>query len=859
MRRFTVRPVLPEPLSGLSDLALNLRWCWDADTRELFESVDPVLWAETAHDPVRLLAEVDPARLTELSADRKFIRHLELARADLTEYLSADRWYQEYAASTADAPRAIGYFSPEFGITEVLPQYSGGLGILAGDHLKAASDLGVPIIGVGLLYRHGYFTQSLNLSGWQQERYPMIDPNSLPLRLLRDRSGSASDTADDGRPVIIEVPLDGRTLHAQVWVAEVGRVPLLLLDADVEQNSGTDREVTDRLYGGGADHRLAQEILLGIGGVRAIRAYCAITGAAAPEVFHTNEGHAGFLGLERIREYLSAGELDFDAALEETRAATVFTTHTPVPAGIDRFDRDLIARYFEHLDPVPVDRVLALGAEDYEGGDPGKFNMAVMGFRLAQRANGVSRLHGEVSREMFHGLWRLFDTAEVPITSITNGVHHQTWIHPALLALLESPRGDGDTVLDGYDWSALERTDRQTIWAMKRQMRIDLIEMARTRLAASSANRGIPADWTAEVLDPDVITFGFARRVPSYKRLTLMLRDPERLRRLLTDPDRPIQIVIAGKSHPDDESGKALIQQMVQFADAADVRHRIVFLPDYDISMARPLYPGCDVWMNNPLRPYEACGTSGMKAALNGAANLSIRDGWWDEWYDPAYGWAIPSAEGVDDPAQRDDLEAHALYDIIENEIIERFYDTDNLGIPQRWVQTMIDTVAGLGPKVLASRMVRDYTQQLYTPAAAASRAVGSTPQTAADLAAWKRRVRDLWPGVGVDHVESLAGETIEVGTTIGVSALVRLGELQPDEIEVQLIVGTVGPDDELVDVRCIPFPAGADAADGLRRYQGQVDTERAGSIGYTVRVVPRHARLASDAELGLAAFPQGG
>ncbi|QDP97008.1 glycosyltransferase family 1 protein [Microlunatus elymi] len=853
IRRFTVRPVLPEPLTALAELALNLRWCWHADTRELFASIDSQLWARTRHDPIKLLSEVGSDRLTELAGDRRFLRSLELAQADLADYLQADRWYQEWAAGQPDAPRGIGYFSPEFGITEVLPQYSGGLGILAGDHLKAASDLGVPVIGVGLLYRHGYFTQSLNASGWQQERYPMIDPNSLPLRLLRDQS-------DPARPVVIEVPLDGRTLHAQVWLAQVGRVPLLLLDSDVESNTGSDRDVTDRLYGGGPDHRLAQEILLGIGGVRAIRAYCANTGTPAPQVFHTNEGHAGFLGLERIREFLTGDHdhpvLDFDAALEETRAGTVFTTHTPVPAGIDRFDRDLIRRYFEHYQPLPMDRVLALGAEDYDGGDPGRFNMAVMGFRLAQRANGVSKLHGEVSREMFHGLWRLFDTAEVPITSITNGVHHETWMHPALLEMLESARGDGDTVLDGYDWAGLERVDRQSIWALKRTMRLDLINMARERLAASCRNRGLPSDWTADVLDPDVATFGFARRVPSYKRLTLMLRDPERLKRLLTDPQRPIQIVIAGKSHPDDEGGKALIQQLVQFADQESVRHRIVFLPDYDIGMARPLYPGCDVWMNNPLRPYEACGTSGMKAALNGAANLSIRDGWWDEWYDPAYGWAIPSAEGIDDPSQRDDLEARSLYDMIENEIVMRFYDTDGHGVPQRWVQTMIDTVAGLGPKVLASRMVRDYVEQLYAPAAASSRRLDSSPQAAEKLAVWKRRVRDLWSQVSVDHVESLGGETVQVGSQIEVSALVRLGELRSDEIEVQLITGRVGADDELFDIRTHRITDGVDQTDGVRRYQGVVDTERSGAIGYTVRVVPHHPELASDAELGLAALP---
>ncbi|MFP5283995.1 MAG: alpha-glucan family phosphorylase, partial [Actinomycetes bacterium] len=570
---------------------------------------------------------------------------------------------------------------------------------------------------------------------WQQERYPLVDPNALPVTLLDDAGG----------PVRIEVPLAGRTLCAQVWVAQVGRVSLLLMDSDVEANAGPERETTDRLYGGGVDHRLAQEVLLGIGGVRAIREYCRVTGHPAPEVFHTNEGHAGFLGLERIREYMADG-LDFETALEKNRAGTVFTTHTPVPAGIDRFPRELVADQFSSFGDLPLDRVIALGAEDYPGGDPSKFNMAVMGFRLGQRANGVSLLHGEVSREMFRGLWSAFDTTEVPISSITNGVHHPTWMHPELLELLETST-PGDTVVDGYDWSALYDVDAAQIWSLKRRMRTDLIAMTRARLLESSASRGLSTDWVAGVLDPDIITFGFARRVPSYKRLTLMLRDPQRLKALLTDPERPIQIVIAGKSHPADEGGKQLIQQMVQFADAADVRHRIVFLPNYDISMARPLYPGCDVWMNNPLRPYEACGTSGMKAALNGAANLSIRDGWWDEWFDPAYGWEIPSAEGLDDAA-RDDAEARALYDIIETEIVPRFYDTDAEGLPQRWIQMMRDTVAGLGPKVLASRMVRDYVTQLYTPATLSTRSVAAEAGGVAALTEWKQRVREGWADV---------------------------------------------------------------------------------------------------------------
>lgn len=842
IQRFTVRPVLPDALAPLGDLALNLRWSWHADTRGLFRRLDPELWRRTGGDPVRLLAEAPPERLAGLAADPSFLADLERVRADLADYLTGDRWYQRYAAGTPAAPAAIGYFSPEFGITEVLPQYSGGLGILAGDHLKTASDLGVPIIGVGLLYRQGYFRQSLDASGWQQEQYPLLDPNALPLSLLRDAAG----------PVRIEVPLAGRRLLAQVWLARVGRVPLLLLDSDLEDNDGPGRMITDRLYGGGADHRLAQEVLLGIGGVRAIRAYCAATGHPAPEVFHTNEGHAGFLGLERIREYLADGA-GFGAALERTRSGTVFTTHTPVPAGIDRFPQELIGDQFAGFGDLDLDRVLALGAEDYDGGDPGTFNMAVMGLRLAQRANGVSRLHGEVSRRMFRGLWREFDEAEVPIGSITNGVHHRTWMHPELVALLDGARDAGDDP-DSEPWDALSGLDDGALWALKRRLRGELINVCRQRLAASAGHRGQPAEWTGSVLDDDVITIGFARRVPSYKRLTLMLRDPERLAKLLTHPTRPIQLVIAGKSHPADEGGKRLIQQLVRFADEERVRRRIVFLPDYDIALAKPLYPGCDVWLNNPLRPYEACGTSGMKAALNGAANLSIRDGWWDEWFDPAFGWEIPSAEGVADQDHRDAVEAAALYDVIENELVPRFYDADSDGVPHRWVRLIRDAVAGLGPKVTATRMVREYVSELYIPAAASSKELDAA--AAEHLAAWAGRVRAAWPDVLVDHVASRTGASVQVGDRIEVTALIRLGDLEPDDVEVQLVAGRLDGDDELRDLRPVPLRAEPGPAAGVLRYSGTVGVERAGAIGYTVRILPRNRHLANDAELNLVRYP---
>jgi starch phosphorylase len=847
IRRFTVRTVLPEPLRQLEEVVLNLRWSWHNETIDLFRSVDPELWDAVGHDPVRLLGEVSAERLTALAGDRRFLRRLQDAADDLRDYLATPRWYQ----SLPDAPAAIAYFSPEYGIAAALPQYSGGLGILAGDHLKTASDLGVPIVGVGLLYRHGYFSQSLSADGWQLERYPPVDPNGLSLSLLRE---------PDGSPLRITVGLpEGRALAAQVWLARVGRVPLLLLDSDVEENDQAARDVTDRLYGGGTDHRLLQEMLLGIGGVRAIRAYCRISGHAAPEVFHTNEGHAGFLGLERIRELVTERGLSFDAALEATRAGTVFTTHTPVPAGIDRFPLALIHKYFggpAETASVPVDRVLALGAETYEDGDPTVFNMAVMGMRLAQRVNGVSVLHGAVSREMFGGLWGGFDIDEVPIGSITNGVHAETWVASEMLELA-GQKG----VESGTGWENVPRVPETDIWRVRGLFRERLVHDARRRLRASWRQRGASEAelfWVDDALDPEVLTIGFARRVPSYKRLTLMMRDPERLRRLLLHPERPVQILIAGKAHPADEGGKRLIQEIVRFADEAGVRHRIVFLPDYDMALGQMLVQGCDVWMNNPLRPLEACGTSGMKAALNGGLNLSIRDGWWEEWFDGQNGWAIPSADGVGDPDRRDDLEAGALYELIEEHVAVMFYDRGGDGLPRRWLEMIKHTLASLGPKVVSTRMLRDYVTDLYAPAAASARAVSADDHAAArELAIWKQQVIKAWPGIAVDHVESSGiDDSPHMGARLTVRATVALGELEPGDVAVEVASGRVDADDALIDPVYRELAADGMVENGRLRYVGEVPLERTGAFGYSVRVVPRHELLANRAEMGLVALP---
>ena len=865
IRRFTVRTVLPEPIRPLARLASNLRWSWHRPTRELFEGLNPRLWKESGQDPVGFLGMVSREEFQQLAADRSVVERVRAAEQDLDRYLEEPRWYQGLGP---DAPASIAYFSPEFGITEVLPQYSGGLGILAGDHLKAASDLGVPLIGVGLLYQAGYFKQSLSRDAWQQETYPVLDPDGLPLTLLREPSADGI-----GRPLQIALPLpNGRRLLAHIWRADVGRVPLLLLDSNVPGNDDAARSITDRLYGGGGDHRLQQELLLGMGGVKALRAFQQLTGTAAPEVFHTNEGHAGFLGIERIQE-LMAGEqaLSFDEALAAGRASTVFTTHTPVPAGIDRFEIAQIHHFFQAgLAPdVPIDRILELGRENYAEGNPSVFNMAVMGLRLAQRANGVAKLHGEVSRGMFSALWPGFDHSEVPITSVTNGVHVPTWVDSRISKLARDQFGS-EAEANGR-WDLAYNVSDADVWALRREMRSALVDDVRLRLRAAWKKRGA-ADaelgWTDKVLDPDILTIGFARRVPTYKRLTLMLREPERLKALLLHKEHPIQLVIAGKSHPADDAGKKMIQDLVRFTDDPAVRHRIAFLPNYDIAMARTLFPGCDVWLNNPLRPLEACGTSGMKAALNGSLNLSVLDGWWDEMYDGENGWAIPTANNGASSEERDDIEAAALYELLETQVAPRFYgSTVSAGagaagpstsgaekVPTHWVSMIKHTLSHLGPAVSAERMLRDYVNILYRPAAEAGRSASANSYSQArTLAAWTAKVRLAWPLVHVEHVDSVGvSEDPQIGDILQVNAYVALHNLTPEDVAVEVAYGRAEESDSLSDITVMELKMQEDLGSGRHLFSGSLVIDRSGPFGYTVRVLPRHDALASKAELGL-------
>jgi glycogen phosphorylase len=673
----------------LAYLARNLRWTWRPQVGRVFAGIDVYAWRKARGNPWIALTALSDEAIAAAAADARWVELLESEVRDLGRYVGS-----RFEGPLHDEAHSIAYFSPEFGLTETLPVYSGGLGILAGDHLKAASDKGLALVGVGLLYRQCYFNQRLDETGWQHEDYPRVSPDDLGLTLQEPT---------------ITVDLAGKPCELKIWTARVGRVDLLLLDSDADSNAPEERAITDRLYSGDNEHRLRQEIVLGIGGVRALRA----TGYT-PEVWHLNEGHAGFMGLERAREVATGDGMSFEQALQRLRPSTIFTTHTPLPVAIDVFKRDLLVRYFSTFAAgfdTDVDRLIAAGSSERA---PDAFNMAFFGLRIAGRTNGVSKLHGKVSRRLFAELWSETDENDVPISSVTNGVHAPTWVGPEATDLAPS---DWDPASGDFSWARdLQDT---SLWAARSAARARLVAGVRARLRDQLDSRGAPRDqieWASNVLDADTLTIGFARRFAQYKRATLMLRDPARLKRLMFDAERPLQIIVAGKAHPKDDGGKELIRRLFNWTLEQEVRGRLVFLEDYDMELGRLLTQGVDVWLNNPRRPLEACGTSGMKAIMNGVPNFSILDGWWAEMYESGAGWAIGDSDVSEDTDAQDTADAESLYKILEGEVIPEFYETDDRGIPVAWVNRMRGAWA-LGPKVAASRMMDDYVRGFYLPA----------------------------------------------------------------------------------------------------------------------------------------------
>jgi starch phosphorylase len=841
---FTVAPSLPVELAPLQELAGNLWWAWNYDAIELFRRLDADAWEATNHNPVELLGKIDQRRLREAASDNAFVAQLERVVREFRAYLAAESTWFTHRYGRPQAP-TVAYFSAEFGLTECLSIFAGGLGLLAGDHLKSASDLGLPLVGVGLLYQEGYFRQQLNDAGWQQEIYANNDFYNLPLTLERNASGA---------PLTIEVALPGRVVTAQIWRAQVGRVPLYLLDAAVPSNSTDDRAITAQLYGGDLEMRLKQEILLGIGGYRALEAL-----GIRPPVYHMNEGHSAFLVLERIRRLVEQDGVPFPIAREVASSGLIFTTHTPVPAGHDYFPAPLLDTYL-------ADYPQSLGLTPQQTWDLGRlqagssepFGMTTVALRLAAFSNGVSRLHGEVSRQMWRSLWPPLPTDEIPITYVTNGVHLRSWISREVDGLYQRYIGPdwSDAPADSGAWrQGLERVSAAELWRTHELRRERLVAFARRRLRAQAQRRAASraeVEGADEVLDVNALTIGFARRFATYKRATLLLTNPDRLARLLNNTDRPVQLIFAGKAHPRDEAGKALIQQIAQLSREEPFRRRLVFLEDYDTAVARQMVQGSDVWLNTPRRPEEASGTSGMKAAANGALNASTLDGWWAEaWQDfnrpeAPIGWAIGHGEMYSSPEEQDQIEAEALFQVLEHDIVPLFYDRSVDGLPRRWIASMKASIGAAAPIFNTHRMVQEYTERFYVPMADCERALSDADMLRARrLAASKARIEAAWGQVSVRAERANGAEAWEVGDRFLTTARVQLGELTPEDVAVELFLGTVDVDGELTDARAVPMRQLSPGGEGGLRFESEpVECDASGLNGYTVRVRPAYPDL---------------
>ncbi|MCI0705637.1 MAG: alpha-glucan family phosphorylase [Planctomycetia bacterium] len=835
IRPYTVLPCLPDRLHPLQTLAYNLWWSWNADAVALFRRVNPDLFEALDHSPIRLLGATEQGRFEQLEHDDGFLAHMDRVAGALDHYLKAPTWFQETFAS--DDAR-VAYFSAEFGIHESIPVYSGGLGVLAGDHLKSASDLGIPLTGVTLMYREGYFRQYLNVDGWQQERYPENDFFTLPLIPELDASG---------KPVIVTAPLLGHEIALRIWRIQVGRIPLYLLDANIPQNKPEDRVISSQLYGGDLHVRIQQEIILGIGGIRALRAL-----KKMPTVCHMNEGHAAFTGLERIRLLMEEHKLDFASALEAVKAGTCFTTHTPVPAGNDTFPMPMIEQYLgDYMGKMGVDRnTLAALGRQHPGNEHEPFGMTVLALRLANVSNGVSKLHGSVSRRMWKELWPHLPPAEVPIISITNGVHTQSWLSPEVAQLYDRYLGIQWEArpTDFAIWKRVEQIPDGELWRTHERSRERLVALARSRLKAQLKRRGSPpseVDAADEVLDPDALTIGFARRFATYKRGDLVFRNLERLTALVNSKDRPVQFIFAGKAHPKDSGGKELIQRVVQYSRKPEFRKRVVFIEDYDMNVARYLVQGIDVWLNNPRRPLEASGTSGMKICGNGGLNVSILDGWWVEGYDGDNGWAIGAGEEYSDLLYQDEVESRALLDLIEQDIVPAFYKRDAGGLPREWIRRMKRSIASLVPVFNTNRMVEQYTERCYLPShRRAAKLSAYHWQGAKELAEWRKRVSADWHQVKVENVEAPTGELMRVGGSFPVKVRVHLGPFRPEDVEVQLCHGVLDAMGDIADPRVLPLMPDGVAGERSLLFTGTVPCRSSGQFGFSVRVLPNHPNL---------------
>jgi starch phosphorylase len=825
IKEFLVRPALPPSLERLPELALNLLWCWDHSIRTLFRRLDPALWKACAHNPVLMLGRLPQATLAKAGSDSRF----------LAVYRRACERFDNYVRRQETSPsgKLIAYFSMEYGLVECLPIYSGGLGVLSGDHMKASSDADIPLVGVGLLYQKGYLSQHLNPDGWQQERYPINDFYTWPVAPVMNANGSE---------LRVSVRLPGGDVSIKVWHMDIGRVKLYLLDTNIPENPIADyRNITDQLYGGDAHTRIQQEIVLGIGGLRALKAM-----GLEPTVYHMNEGHSAFLAVERIRLLMEEHGLTFEEALEAARSSGVFTTHTSVPAGIDLFDPALMYEYFsEYCDRAGIsfEQLLSLGRRNPQDLNE-RFSMAISAINTSAYRNAVSVLHRHVSQEMWQELWPKLPVWEVPITSVTNGVHLPSWLNGDIAMLYDQYLQPDwrERHTEPVTWDLVNEIPDSELWEAHRRRKRQLVAFVRERVTQRAMERKASAAELrrlADVLDPDAFTIAFARRFATYKRATLIFRDVNRLRKLLTNRERPLQIVIAGKAHPKDHPGKALIREIVQLSRDPELSKHLVFLEDYDIGVARELVQGVDLWLNNPRRGEEACGTSGMKAALNGVLNLSILDGWFDEAYEHSGGWAIGDRERYSE--DQDEIHASAIYSLLENEIVPMYYEGREEGVPEEWMRRVKLSLRHISPKFNSQRMATEYLAQLYDPAHAASMRLRQNGYARArELAGWTANVHKVWDMVSFTETGPGPDGAVLNGQPISLRAVVDLAGLGPNDVRVEAVVGKVGANGQLEETEVITLPS-VEKHDRLHVFAREYVPQQTGRLGYALRVSPNH------------------
>lgn len=840
---FLVKAKLPENLEKIKEIAYNYWWCWDSEAKELFNRMNRKLWSEVHHNPILLINRLSQDELTHLSKQLDFVNYLEVIHKKFTNYINSKTWFDE---QQIERNGVIAYFSPEYGINESFPVYSGGLGVLSGDHLKSVSDLGLPLIGVGLLYQQGYFRQRMSPNGWQNELYPINDFYSMPMFLMKD---------ENEKPILIDVDLPNGKVFAQIWKILIGRTFLYLLDSNIEENPNEEyKNITDQLYGGDRDTRIQQELLLGIGGIRALQAI-----GIKPTAIHINEGHAAFALIEQARICMNKFNIDFYSAMQIIRGSSIFTTHTPVAAGNESFSLQLIEKYFTNYIPqlkISYDEFISFGQISNNDRNE-NFSMTVLGLKFTGFHNGVSNLHSNVSQKMWNSLWNDIPTNEVPIDGITNGIHTNTWLAREFAELFDRYlQPNWKIELDNPEvWKGVNSIPNDEIWREKQRRRIRLVLFAREYLKRRQKDYLRPDQIKKlnDYLDPDALTIGFARRFASYKRPSLIFSDMNRLKHILNHKDKPVQIIIAGKAHPHDVEGKQLIQSIIQKVRDYGLENRVVFLEDYDLVIARLMVKGCDVWLNNPVRPLEASGTSGMKAAINGTLNCSILDGWWEEGYDGTNGFAIGSGEEREHNQEIDQLEAELLYDLLENQLIPMFYERGVSRVPIKWVEMMKNSIRTITPQFSSHRMVKDYAKSYYFKAL--ENGENLRQNSAAEVVAfseWRNFVTEEWNKISIEKVEIINDHDAWLGKNIEVNAEIYLGKLNPSDVLVQIYYGTVDPHtNEIVNSKSTALEMTNQAGNSFI-YEGEYICDTVGKQGFTVRVFPNHKLMISSPDLYL-------